>query len=339
VATAPADEAEGVRPAVVPCAGETALARLSRDVAAGLVQAGLAGRAGPGDGRPLVALDGCPSACATRSLLARDAAPVLSIGLHRLGGPDSDRRRLVERTSALVVRLLLEPGQAPTARRRSAAVAPRAAGSGRSHSTLDYLWALHLLEHPVVSCGALLQDAPILAADVARLLGVSRASAGEKLGRLEADGLVARGSRREVRPTAAGRAAAARVVRRHRVFERFLADFLGYSAATSLAGAALVRGSFTDAAVERIAERLGSPERCPHGWPLDPLLESRDAAGLVALTGLDAGECATVAALWEGDADAVARAEQLGLLPGAAVVAGEVDERLAAAVLVRRARR
>ena len=54
------------------------------------------------------------------------------------------------------------------------------------------------------------------------MLGVSRASAGEMLKRLEADGLVERGERKEAILTAAGRERAEHVVRKHRIVERLL---------------------------------------------------------------------------------------------------------------------
>ena len=61
------------------------------------------------------------------------------------------------------------------------------------------------------------------------MLGVSRASAGEMLKRLEADGLVERGEHKEAMLTAAGRARAEHVVRKHRMIERLLTDFMGYT--------------------------------------------------------------------------------------------------------------
>ncbi len=61
------------------------------------------------------------------------------------------------------------------------------------------------------------------------MLGVSRASAGEMLKRLEAEGLVERGEHKEAILTAVGIERAERVVRKHRIIERFLTDFMGYT--------------------------------------------------------------------------------------------------------------
>src|SRR5437762_2447933 len=60
------------------------------------------------------------------------------------------------------------------------------------------------------------------------MLGVSRASAGEMLKRLEGEGLIERGKHKEALLTAKGRKRAERVVRKHRIIERLLTDFMGY---------------------------------------------------------------------------------------------------------------
>src|SRR5207244_2524080 len=65
------------------------------------------------------------------------------------------------------------------------------------------------------------------------MLGVSRASAGEMLKRLEVEGLIERGARKEALLTASGRVRAERVVREHRIIERLLTDFMGYTAAAA----------------------------------------------------------------------------------------------------------
>ena len=112
-----------------------------------------------------------------------------------------------------------------------------------------------------------------IAARVAEMLGVSRASAGEMLKRLEADGLVERGAHKEAILTPTGVQRAERVVRKHRIIERFLTDFMGYTASESHVQADLMGDTFTDEMIERINERLGHPDRCPHGWPVEPDVE------------------------------------------------------------------
>src|SRR4249920_3370034 len=95
------------------------------------------------------------------------------------------------------------------------------------HSTDEYLETIYFLAFPIGEYRPAVTGSPTLSARVAEMLGVSRASAGEMLKRLEADGLVERGEHKEAILTATGRERAEKVVRRHRLIERWLTDFLG----------------------------------------------------------------------------------------------------------------
>src|ERR671925_371137 len=139
----------------------------------------------------------------------------------------------------------------------------------QGHSVDEYLETIYFLAFPIGEYTPRGSGAPPLASRVAEMLGVSRASAGEMLKRLEADGLVERGAKKEAILTAAGRERAERVVRKHRIIERLLTDFMGYTAAEAHVHADALGDTFTDEMIDRIDERLGHPERCPHGWPVD----------------------------------------------------------------------
>jgi DtxR family Mn-dependent transcriptional regulator len=158
-----------------------------------------------------------------------------------------------------------------------------------------------------------------LAARVAEMLGVSRASAGEMLKRLEAEGLVERGERKEAILTEAGAERARKVVRKHRIIERLLTDFMGYTAAEAHVHADELGGTFTDDMVERIEQRLGNPERCPHGWPVDPDFEQRENRELEPLSELEPGARATIVRLAEHDGDLLHWFYDEGLVPGTLV--------------------
>ena len=71
-------------------------------------------------------------------------------------------------------------------------------------------------------------DVDVIQARIADRLSVSRPAVSEMIKRLEAEGLVA-SERGKIRLTAAGTELAERVVRRHRLAERFLTDILGLS--------------------------------------------------------------------------------------------------------------
>jgi DtxR family Mn-dependent transcriptional regulator len=184
------------------------------------------------------------------------------------------------------------------------------------HSVDEYLETIYFLAFPIGEYAPPGGKNPTLAARVAEMLGVSRASAGEMLKRLERDGLVRRGEHKEALLTRKGRARAEKVVRKHRIIERLLTDFMGYSAAEAHVHADELGDTFSEDMVERIAERLGHPDRCPHGWPVDPDFEQAENEELVALAELGEGNEATIVRLAEHDGDLLHWFYDQGLEPG-----------------------
>ena len=184
------------------------------------------------------------------------------------------------------------------------------------HSIDEYLETIYFLAFPIGEYRPLSGGSPTLASRVAEMLGVSRASAGEMLKRLEREGLIERGEHKEALLTAAGRKRAERVVRKHRIIERLLTDFMGYTAAEAHVHADELGDTFSDDMVERIDERLGHPERCPHGWPVDPDVEQDENQHLAPLSELPAGAHATIVRLAEHDGDLLHWFYDEGLVPG-----------------------
>ena len=144
------------------------------------------------------------------------------------------------------------------------------------HSVDEYLETIYFLAFPIGEYSPQSGGSLTLASRVAEMLGVSRASAGEMLKRLEKEGLVRRGEHKEALLTPSGRKRAERVVRKHRIVERLLTDFKGYTAAEAHVYADDIGETFSDEMVERMEEKLGNPERCPHGWPVDPAFEQEE---------------------------------------------------------------
>jgi DtxR family Mn-dependent transcriptional regulator len=186
----------------------------------------------------------------------------------------------------------------------------------QGHSVDEYLETIYFLAFPIGEYRPLNTGSPTLASRVAEMLGVSRASAGEMLKRLEAEGLIERGKNKEALLTAAGRERAERVVRKHRIIERLLTDFMGYSAAEAHVHADELGDTFTEDMVERIAVKLGNPDRCPHGWPVDPDFEQAENDELVALAELGEGQSATIVRLAEHDGELLHWFYDQGLEPG-----------------------
>jgi Mn-dependent DtxR family transcriptional regulator len=205
----------------------------------------------------------------------------------------------------------------------------------QGHSVDEYLETIYFLAFPIGEYRPLSAGSPTLASRVAEMLRVSRASAGEMLKRLETEGLIERGEHKEALLTHSGRERAERVVRKHRIIERLLTDFMGYTAAEAHVQADLLGDTFTDEMVQRIEERLGRPDRCPHGWPVDPAVEQAENQELAALSDLGTGARATIVRLAEHDGELLHWFYDEGLVPGKEIevqgaqpAAGQVTVRL-----------
>jgi DtxR family Mn-dependent transcriptional regulator len=68
--------------------------------------------------------------------------------------------------------------------------------------------------------------------------------------------------------------------------------------------------------VERMEKKLGNPDRCPHGWPVDPAFEQAENAELAPLAALEAPAKATIVRLAEHDGDLLHWFYDEGFVPG-----------------------
>ena len=108
----------------------------------------------------------------------------------------------------------------------------------------------------------------LIQARLAERLGVTRASVSEMIKRMTDEGLVTVTDSSRIALSASGQALAERVVRRHRLAERFLIDVLGLPWSTSHHEACRwkhVMSEEVEAAMQRL---LGQPTTCPHGNPI-----------------------------------------------------------------------
>jgi DtxR family transcriptional regulator, Mn-dependent transcriptional regulator len=129
-----------------------------------------------------------------------------------------------------------------------------------SRSTEDYLKAIQEL--------ARWSDRPVQTMAIADLLEVAPASVSGMLRRLAEAGLLEHVPYRGVRLTEAGRRAALRVVRRHRILECYLTSRLGYDWDSVHGEAERLEHAASDELIERMALVLGDPAYDPHGAPI-----------------------------------------------------------------------
>jgi DtxR family Mn-dependent transcriptional regulator len=146
-------------------------------------------------------------------------------------------------------------------------------------------------------------DVEVIQARIADRLMVSRPAVSEMIKRLEHEGLVTI-DHNAIALSKDGMRLAERVVRRHRLAERFLTDMLGLSWAEAHREAGKWEHVISDRVEAAITEVLHDPTTCPHGNPIPG-------------TAYDAPTTVTLAALEVGDGFTVSRIpEELEFAPG-----------------------
>jgi DtxR family transcriptional regulator, Mn-dependent transcriptional regulator len=164
-------------------------------------------------------------------------------------------------------------------------------------------------------------------ATVSRLaeeLGLTAPSVSQMVVRLSAEGLVRRDASHRAVLTEEGRVAAARLVRRHRLSERFLTDYLELPWDQVHDEACKLEHVLSDEVEARLAAQLGNPHTCPHGRVIpdeDGELTPEEAR---PLAGLSAGEKSTISFVSDEKPDLLRYLSSLGLLPETAVSVEDV---------------
>ena len=133
-------------------------------------------------------------------------------------------------------------------------------------------------------------DLDVIQARIAERLSVSRPAASEMIRRLATEGFVS--LEPGITLTEKGLALAERVVRRHRLAERFLTDVLGLSWAEAHAEAGTWEHVMSQSVETAMNGLLENPTTCPHGNPIPGSgYAERD---LIALATLSVGERFTI---------------------------------------------
>jgi DtxR family Mn-dependent transcriptional regulator len=126
----------------------------------------------------------------------------------------------------------------------------------------DYLQVLHYMTRDGV---------PVIAARLAERLNVTPPTVTATLQRMERDGLVEHGPRKEILFTPSGKRQAEDIVRRHALAERLLTDLLKMPWHESHGEAHGVEHAMTPKLEARLLQALGNPTTCPHGNPIPGL--------------------------------------------------------------------
>src|SRR6476469_9029751 len=176
-----------------------------------------------------------------------------------------------------------------------------------TRSVEDYLKAIYQLSP---------EGRPASTSEIAHLLALSPPSVTGMVKRLSEHGLVQHPPYRGVQLTEEGRRAALRMVRRHRLIEAYLVEFLGYSWDTVHAEAERLEHAVSDMMIERMAGALGNPAVDPHRDPIPAEDGSIHELACRALTEIPVGSTVEVHRVHESQPERLRYIGSLGLRPG-----------------------
>src|SRR3984885_11186926 len=123
-------------------------------------------------------------------------------------------------------------------------------------------------------------------ARIAARLGQSVPTASPTVARMQRDGLLTVTEDRRIQLTAAGRAAATRVMRKHRLAECLLSGILGLDWQLVHDEACRWEHVMSEAVELRVLDILGHPTESPYGNPIPGLAELGDVEGDEFLGGM-----------------------------------------------------
>jgi DtxR family transcriptional regulator, iron-dependent repressor len=168
----------------------------------------------------------------------------------------------------------------------------------------------------------------VRSARLADWLSVSRPTVTVALRRMTRDGMVRLNAHKEIQLTARGDAAAAAIVRRHRIVERWMTDVLGLDWVAADAEAERLEHAVSEVVAQRLYRTLGAPKTCPHGNPIPGYSTMRPNE--LRLSALRPGETGTITRISEvAQREAPPLLQYLhdrGLHPGTRIKVQEVDE-------------
>lgn len=180
------------------------------------------------------------------------------------------------------------------------------AESKASQSIEDYIKA-------VFELGS--DTAPVQTSALAERLEVRPASVSNMMRRLAQLGLVEHEPYRGVVLTADGERLARRMIRRHRLIERFLSEYLEYPWDEVHAEAERLEHAVSQRFVTALDRLLQNPGTDPHGAPIPASDGSMHEPQYSPLSELQIGEAAIVRRVTDGDADLLRYLGEIGVRP------------------------
>lgn len=169
-------------------------------------------------------------------------------------------------------------------------------------------------------------DRPVTVTVLSERLGLSPSSVSEAVRKLTDRGLLSHARYGSIELTDSGRVIAMAMVRKHRLIETFLVEYLGYDWDEVHDEAEVLEHAVSDDFVDRLAERLGHPTHDPHGDPIPAADGSVPAQMGGALADFPAGAVVRVSRVWDDDPALLRHLSGVGVDVGSVVeVAAQVS--------------
>jgi DtxR family Mn-dependent transcriptional regulator len=111
-------------------------------------------------------------------------------------------------------------------------------------------------------------DGPVTVGVLATRLGLAPSSVSGAVRKLTERGLLTHAKYGDIELTDDGRRLALATVRKHRLIETFLVEYLGYTWDEVHDEAEILEHAVSDTFADRLAAKLGEPEHDPHGDPI-----------------------------------------------------------------------
>lgn len=159
--------------------------------------------------------------------------------------------------------------------------------------------------------------------ELAKKLGSPLSSMTVLLQRLSKMGLVYYEPYKGVRLTDKGRKVAIKIIRRHRLSERFLTDILGLDWCEVHEHACKLEHAITDKVEEKLNEKLGGPTVCPHGNPIPTPSGEIIFEEDTPLSELQPAEEAIITRIIDENPALLRRLIAIGILPGVKITVKE----------------
>ncbi|MEV0291038.1 MULTISPECIES: metal-dependent transcriptional regulator [unclassified Kribbella] len=159
-------------------------------------------------------------------------------------------------------------------------------------------------------------DEPVTVGALATRLGLSPSSVSELVRKLTVRGLLAHARYGAIELTPEGQRIALAMVRKHRLIETFLVDYLGYTWDEVHEEAEDLEHAVSDTFIDRLAVRLGEPDHDPHGDPIPRSDGSLPDDDQLRLDAVDPGVRARVARVSDSDPELLRQLDQLGITIG-----------------------